>query len=326
MKRLRSNDACWCGSRRKLKRCHGDYPRRHPVTAGRVVPPRSVPAGIIVPEYVAGGQPSTPPTVQIITGADLDRLRLASQVAADVLTAAGALVAPGVTTDELDEAAHETYLKAGAYPSTLHYKGYMKSICTSVNEVICHGIPDSRPLQEGDIVNVDVTAYIEGMHGDTSATFLVGAVDTPTRTLVELTREALHRGIAALAPGLDIGVIGEAIQPFAHAHGLGVIREYGGHGIGTIFHAAPHVNHTIERERPFRLEPGMTFTVEPMLTAGTTEFHTWSDEWTVVTNDQLPSAQFEHTVIISDTGAEILTLTSAGTSPAGTQRSLTGSR
>jgi methionyl aminopeptidase len=256
--------------------------------------------------------------VQVHTGSDLERLRHACQVAAEVLSAAGKLVAPGVTTDDIDEAAHDAYLAAGAYPSTLHYKGYSKSICTSVNEVICHGIPDSRPLQRGDIVNVDVTAYIDGMHGDTSATFLVGDVDLPTVTLVDLTRQALLRGIAALGPGKDLVVIGEAIQPFAHAHGLGVIREYGGHGIGAVFHAAPHVNHTIERDRPVPLEPGMTFTVEPMLTAGTTDFHLWSDQWTVVTNDLLPSAQFEHTVIITDAGAEILTLTAEGTSPSGT--------
>ena len=320
MNRLRSNDACWCGSRRKYKRCHGDHQRfrRPPVEPGVVSPRRDVPARIARPEYVDRPRPSGPAGLQVHGERELQRLRHAGQVAAEVLATAGAAVAPGVTTDELDQVAHDTYVRLGAYPSDLGYKGYPKSVCTSVNEVVCHGIPDSRPLRRGDIVNIDVTAYVEGMHGDTSATFVVGEVDEPTAALVELTRSATLAAIAALAPGAHLGVVGETIEPFAAAHGLHVVRDWGGHGIGATFHAAPHVNHTIERGRTVVLEPGLTFTVEPMINAGTASYHLWPDDWTVATDDLLPSAQFEHTVVVTESGVEIVTLTAEGTSPAGT--------
>jgi methionyl aminopeptidase len=310
--RLRSNEPCWCGSGKKLKRCHGDHlgVRRAAVRPGSVSPIRTVPPGIERPEYVGkGGWPGPSPRQQL-TGEALDRLRHACHVAAVVRDTVGRAIVPGVTTDELDALAHDTYIAHGAYPSTLLYKGYGKSICTSVNEVVCHGIPDDRPLAAGDIVNIDVTAYIDAMHGDTSATFGVGPLDQPTAALVESTHAAMLVGIAALAPGLDLRVIGEAIQPFAFSRGFGVVRDYGGHGIGTAFHAPPHVNHSIERAKPVMLEPGMIFTVEPMLTAGTAGHHQWSDGWTEVTDDLLPSAQFEHTIVITARGAEILTLAS----------------
>ena len=310
MTRLRSNDPCWCGSGRKLKRCHGAHRRpAQQVEAGIVGEVRPVPDDIVRPPYVASGRAPGRAGPQIHGAADLDRLRHAGAVAAEVLRSAGAAVAPGVTTDELDRIAHETYLRLGAYPSDLGYKGYPKSVCTSVNEVVCHGIPDDRPLQEGDIVNIDVTAYIGGVHGDTSATFLVGQVDEPTRALVETTREATLRGIAAIRPGGDLLDVARAIQPFAHARGFGVVRDWGGHGIGEVFHADPHVYHSIERTDPFPLVPGLTLTVEPMLTAGTNRHHTWDDDWTVVTDDLLVSAQFEHTVIVTADGVEILTVT-----------------
>lgn len=321
MNRLRSNNPCWCGSGKKLKRCHGDHGafRRPPVTPGEIGPTRDVPAAIERPPYIATDGKPAPGGYQIHTGAELDRLRHACQVAAEVLLEAGAAVAPGVTTDELDAVAHDAYVRRGAYPSDLGYKGYRKSVCTSVNEVICHGIPDSRVLQAGDIVNVDVTAYIDGMHGDTSATFVVGgATDAPTQSLVDLTRESLLVGARAVAPGRDLRVIGDAIQPFAFRHGLGVVKDWGGHGIGATFHAAPHVNHSIQRAEPCPLVPGLTFTIEPMITAGTDSHHLWDDGWTVVTDDLLPSAQFEHTVIVTDTGVELLTVTADGRSAAGT--------
>jgi methionyl aminopeptidase len=320
LNRLRSNDPCWCGSSRKLKRCHGNHQqfRRAPVEPGQVGEPRPVPPRIVRPDYVRLGSPPAKVGIQRHTGAALDRFRHACQVAAEVLVDVGAAVAPGVTTDELDALAHDAYLARGAYPSTLHYKGYTKSICTSVNEVVCHGIPDSRPLQPGDIVNVDVTAYIDGMHGDTSATFAVGALDVPTQSLLDCTRAATLLGVAAVAPGGDLHAIGDAIQPFAYARGFGVVRDWGGHGIGTVFHTPPHVNHTRERAKPFRLEPGVSFTVEPMLTAGSSDHHQWADGWTIVTDDYLPSAQFEHTVIVTEDGVEILTLTAAGTTAVGT--------
>lgn len=284
---------------------------------GAVSPKREVPAAIVRPAYVLGPQPFVSPTVEVHSGASLERLRVACRVAAEVLEEVGDAVKPGVTTDELDRIAHEAYLSRGAYPSTLGYKDFPKSICTSVNEIICHGVPDDRRLVKGDIVNVDVTAYIEGMHGDTSATFAVGEVDAPAAALIEVTREAMLAGVGAVAPGKPLRVIGEAIQPLAHAHGLGVVYEYGGHGIGTVFHAAPHINHFVEERDHVLFEEGMTFTIEPMLTTGSPSSHIWSDEWTVAADDLLPSAQFEHTVVVTESGSEILTLTSRGTSPAG---------
>ena len=315
--RLRSNDACWCGSGRKLKRCHGDHVsvRRRPRRPGRVGPPRPVPADIARPPYILTGAAPAAAGVQILRGADLDRMRHACRVAAEVLIETGAALAPGVTTDDLDAVAHEAYVARGAYPSTLGYRGYRKSICTSVNEVVCHGIPDDQPLEEGDIVNIDVTAYVDGMHGDTSATFAVGdpsRLDAPTAGLVVTTCEATQLGIAAIAPGRSHREIGRAIEPFASGRGLGVVRDYGGHGIGPVFHAAPHIAHIDERGDGTVLMPGMTFTVEPMLTAGTHRHTRWLDDWTEVTDDQLPSAQFEHTVVVTEDGVEVLTVTSDG--------------
>lgn len=289
---------------------------------GRVSPPLPVPEGIAVPDYVTGSLPVTAPSFQIHKGESLERLRIACRVAAEVLETVGREVQPGVTTDHLDRVAHEAYVARGAYPSTLSYKGYPKSICTSVNEVVCHGIPDDRPLREGDIVNVDVTAFIEGMHGDTSATFPVGEVGSVLLGLVDSTRDATLVGIGAVAPGRQLNSIGNAIEPFAAARGLGVVVDYGGHGIGSVFHAAPHVNHTAHDWDTVEFVPGMTFTVEPMLTAGSPNHHMWGDGWTVATNDLLPTAQFEHTVIVTDTGVEILTLTAGGVSPAGTLASI----
>lgn len=314
---LRSNDACWCGSAKKFKRCHGDRRalRRDPVPIGAVTPKRSVPATITAPDYVQTGVPKTPKGRQIQTADSLPRLRRACNVAAEVLLRTGRAVAPGVTTEELDAVAHATYLELGAYPSTLGYGGardFPKSICTSVNGVICHGIPDDRPLEDGDIINIDVTAYTEGMHGDTSATFLVGRVDTPTEALVDATREATMLGIGAVKPGAQLRAIGDAIEPFARSMGFGVVREYGGHGIGETFHAAPHINHCITPSDTARFEVGMTFTVEPMLTTGSPDYVQADDGWTEHTVDAMPSAQFEHTVIVTDDGAEILTVTESG--------------
>jgi methionyl aminopeptidase len=200
-----------------------------------------------------------------------------------------------------------------------------KPICTSVNGVICHGIPDSRPLVDGDIVNVDVTAYCGGMHGDTSAMFAVGEIGEPTAGLIETTREATLRGIAAIRPHKPLRRVAEAIEPFASSRGYGVVREYGGHGIGATFHAAPHVYHCVERHDKTVVVPGMTLTVEPMLLTGGARFHQAEDGWTEHIDDDMPSAQFEHTVLVTDSGAEILTVTAAGETAVGlpgTQRAL----
>ncbi len=316
MKPMRSNSRCWCGSNAKFKHCHGDRRllQRSRVPLGFVSPPRPVPEHIVRPDYVTTGAVNTPRTFQIQDDESLPRLRHACQVAAEVLMVAGEAVAPGVTTDEIDAIAHAAYLERGAYPSDLHYHGFTKSICTSVNGVICHGIPDDRRLQDGDIVNIDVTAFVEGMHGDTSATFIVGDVDEPTRALVETTREATLRGVEAVRPGEPLRRIGEAIEPFARSRGLRVVREYGGHGIGATFHAAPHIHHHVERRdtEPFRV--GMSFTIEPMLLSGSSSFSQADDGWTEHIDDDMPSAQFEHTVVVTSDGAEILTVTSEGRS------------
>jgi methionyl aminopeptidase len=318
--RLRSNDLCWCGSRQKLKRCHGDHQsrRRPPVRKGVVGPPRTVPATIDRPPYLAtGGWPPGRGGVQVIGGDALVRLRAACRVAAEVLIEAGAAVAPGVTTDELDAVAHEAYVSRGAYPSTLGYRGFTKSVCTSVNEVVCHGIPDDRPLLAGDIVNIDVTAYLDGMHGDTSATFAVGgvdALDAPTAALIDATCEGTYLGIDAVAPGRPLRAIGQAIEPFADARGFGIVRDYGGHGIGEVFHGDPHINHTDHRNDTRELTAGMVFTVEPMFTAGTERHTRWDDGWTEASDDGLPGAQFEHTVLVTADGVEILTVDGDGRS------------
>ena len=313
--RLRANDPCWCGSRQKLKRCHGNFARpASPLRPGRVARPREVPADIPRPWYVGvakSGADRGP--VQVIDDPDdFARLQTACRVAAEVLATAGAAVAVGVTTDELDEIAHAAYVERGAYPSTLHYQGFTKSICTSVNEVVCHGIGDDRPLREGDIVNLDVTAYIDGMHGDTSATFIAGSTTPSIAGLVDTCREAMQRGIAAVRSGSPLGEIGKAIQPFAFSRGFGVVADYGGHGIGRHFHAAPHVDHVIRPpvqtvQTVQTVRDGMVFTIEPMLTAGVSQHRQWDDGWTEVSADLLPSAQFEHTVIMVDGAAKVLT-------------------
>ena len=220
-----------------------------------------------------------------------------------------AAIRPGVTTDELDRIAHEFVVGHSAYPSTLGYRGYPKSSCTSVNEVICHGIPDSRRLEDGDIVNIDITAFIGGVHGDTDATYLVGTVDEESQLLVERTREAMMRGIRAALPGRPINVIGRVIESYARRFGYGVVRDFTGHGIGTSFHSGLVIPHYDAAPAYGRLiEPGMTFTIEPMLNLGTADWQMWDDRWTVVTADRRRSAQFEHTILITEDGNEILTL------------------
>lgn len=318
---MRSNSSCWCGSGSKFKRCHGNLRllQRDRVELGTVSAPRPVPDHIARPDYVATGSVGAPRTLQIQDDESLVRLRNACRVAAEVLLLTGDAVRPGTTTDELDAIAHRAYLDRGAYPSDLHYNGFTKSVCTSVNGVICHGIPDDRPLRDGDIVNVDVTAFVDGMHGDTSATFAVGQVDEPTRALVETTREATLRGIAAVSPGEPLRRIGEAIEPFARSRGFNVVREYGGHGIGGTFHGAPHIYHHVVRgdDEPFQV--GMSFTVEPMLLSGGPAFTQAVDGWTEHADDAMPSAQFEHTVVVTPTGVEILTVTAEGASAPGTE-------
>ena len=268
---------------------------------------RKVPAQIERPEYVGKKRPKIDES-DIKTPETIERMRVAGRIAAQALEEVGRHVRPGVTTDELDRIGHDFLVDHGAYPSTLGYKGYPKSLCTSINEVICHGIPDDTVLRDGDIVNVDITAYIGGVHGDTDATFLVGEVDEESRLLVERTREAMMRGIRAVAPGRALNVIGRVIESYARRFGYGVVRDFTGHGIGTSFHSGLMVPHYDDPALRVELVPNMTFTIEPMLTLGTIDYDIWPDQWTAVTKDRKRTAQFEHTLVVTASGAEILTL------------------
>ena len=241
----------------------------------------------------------------------VEAMREAGRVAADAMMLAGAAVAPGVTTDELDRIAHEYMCDHGAYPASLDYRGFPKSICTSVNEVICHGIPDARPLEAGDIVKIDVTAYKDGVHGDTCATHFCGEVDEASRLLAERTQEAMNRAIKAVAPGRPISVIGRVIEAYAKRFGYGVVREYTGHGVHTAFHSGLVILHYDEPRLDTVMQVGMTFTIEPMLTLGDPATILWDDGWTVLTKDGSRCAQFEHTLVVTPEGAEILTVPSA---------------
>ncbi len=237
----------------------------------------------------------------------IEAMRIAGRAAAEVLAEAGAAVSPGVTTDEIDAVVHAACIERGAYPSPLGYHGYPKSVCTSVNEVICHGIPDNRPLADGEIVNLDVTLYMGGVHGDTNATFPVGQIDERSQNLISVTRRCLELGIEAVKPGRPISDIGRAIQTHAEENGYGVVRAFVGHGIGRGFHTPPSVPHYFDSRATTVMEPGMTFTIEPMITMGDWRHVMWEDGWTAVTADGRRTAQFEHTLLVTEEGAEVLT-------------------
>jgi methionyl aminopeptidase len=300
---LRANDDCWCGSGKKYKRCH----KAALIQAGTVSPERAVPESITRPDYATPGSPVRTTESAVKSPDVIERMRVACRIARDVLQETGAAVAPGVTTDELDRVAHEAHVSRGVYPSPLRYKGFPKSVCTSVNEVICHGIPDDRALLEGDIVNLDITVYVDGVHGDTNATFCVGTVDAESRRLVKVTEECLDHGIAAVRPGSPISDIGRAIETHAHAAGFHVVRAFVGHGIGEVFHGPPQIPHYQERALTTLMEPGMVFTIEPMITMGSIQPVIWSDGWTAATSDGSRTAQFEHTVLVTEDGVDVLT-------------------
>jgi methionyl aminopeptidase len=247
-------------------------------------------------------------SVTIKTQDEIERMRVAGRAAAEVLRIAAAAVAPGVTTDQLDAIAHDECIRRGGYPSPLNYRWFPKSLCTSVNEVICHGIPDDRELADGDIVNLDVTIFLDGVHGDTNMTLPVGTVDPESLRLIDVTRQCTELGIAAVRPGEPVNVIGKAIETHAHANGFEVVRAFIGHGIGEQFHTDLQIPHYYERRARTIMEPGMTFTVEPMISAGTWRHAIWDDDWTAVTTDNSRVAQFEHTLVVTDSGAEILTI------------------
>jgi len=305
---LKPNDLCWCGSGRKFKRCHKASTEH--IRPGRISPRRPVPPDIARPPYADTGVAVRVPNgrSQVRSPEVIERMRRAGKAAAEVLQVVGAAVAPGVTTDELDDLCHEECIRRGGYPSPLNYNGFPKSLCTSINEVICHGIPDDRALIDGDILNLDVTIYLDGVHGDTNATFPVGRVDAESARLIRVTQECLDRGIAAVSPGAPISVIGRAIQSHAEAEGFGVVRAFVGHGIAEQFHDDLQIPHYFDARAATVMEPGMTFTIEPMITVGAYQHHLWSDGWTAVTIDRRRTAQFEHTLLVTDGGAEILTL------------------
>ena len=283
-------------------------PSRAPLTAGRISPRRPVPASIPRPEYVDRPRPAPYTGGEVKDAATIEAMRVAGRLAAQALAEVGRAIAPGVTTDELDRVGHEFLCDHGAYPSTLGYRGFPKSLCSSLNEVICHGIPDDTVLREGDICNIDITAYLGGVHGDTNATFLVGEVDEDVRLLVERTHEATMRSIRAVRPGRPINVIGRVIESYAKRFGYGVVRDFTGHGIGTSFHTGLVIPHFDDPHSDTLMLPGMTFTIEPMLTLGTYDYTMWPDGWTAVTRDGSWTAQFEHTLLVTEDGAEILTL------------------
>jgi len=276
---------------------------------GQLSPMRSVPQSIVRPEYVGKSAPAKFTGSDVKTDEQVAKIRAAGKIAAQAIQLVGEHCKPGVTTDELDRIGHEFVISQGAYPSTLGYRGYPKSLCSSLNEVICHGIPDDTVLQDGDIINIDITAFKDGFHGDSNVTFLVGEVDPEVKLLVERTHEAMTRGINAALPGRSVNIIGRAIETYAKRFNYGVVRDFTGHGVGEAFHSglviphydsAPHYNEEIQ--------VGMVFTIEPMLTLGTHEWDMWADDWTVVTKDRSVTAQFEHTIVITEDGPEILTL------------------
>lgn len=282
---------------------------RAPLRPAKPTPIRTVPKHIERPEYAWKdsvqeniGEPfiQTPETIEA--------MREASRIAANALQVAGAAVAPGVSTDELDRLAHEYMCDHGAYPSTLGYLNFPKSCCVSLNEIVCHGIPDSTIIEDGDIVNIDVTAYKNGVHGDTNATFLAGDVSEEHRLLVERTKEAMMRGIRAAKPGRQINVIGRVIESYAKRFGYNVVRDFTGHGVGPTFHNGLVVLHYDSMAYTDVLEPGMTLTIEPMINLGELPYTIWKNGWTVQNNDFKFSAQFEHTLVITEDGNEILTL------------------
>lgn len=278
------------------------------VSAGLVSPSRAVPMHISRPEYAATGVPGPYQLSCVkVTDGQIGRMRKAGLLAREVLDAVLAEVRPGISTDELDQIAHERIITLGAYPSPLNYMGFPKSICTSVNEVVVHGIPDSRLLVEGDIVNCDVTVFAHGMHGDCSETVFVGKADAESQKLIRVTWECLLKAIDEVRPGQLLNVIGRVIEAHARHNGFSIVREFTGHGIGENFHMSPYIAHFFEPDNTVRIDEGMTFTIEPMINAGAAECVIWPDKWTAVTADLARSAQFEHTLLVTRDGVEILT-------------------
>ncbi|XP_063239102.1 methionine aminopeptidase 1D, mitochondrial isoform X2 [Bacillus rossius redtenbacheri] len=299
-KRLRSLDKIWKTPWKK--RGFGDY---EVVRPGRVSAARPVPAHIPRPPYVHGTEPEQR-EAEVKTEQQVAGMRASCRLARLVLDAAGRSLQAGRTTDEVDALVHTLIVQHGAYPSPLGYHGFPKSVCTSVNNVACHGIPDDRPLRDGDLVNVDVTVFLHGFHGDCSETFLVGRVDEQGRHLARTTRECLRRAIALCRPGRLFCALGEEIEDTARAAGLTVVPAFAGHGIGTYFHGPPDIYHCYNSYEG-RMAAGMTFTIEPVLAQGAPQVEVLEDGWTAVMLDGARAAQSEHTVLVTSSRAEVLT-------------------
>ena len=308
-----ANDPCWCGSGRKYKRCHKGTEGR--IQPGVISPMRYVPDNIVKPPYADTGVVPRYSEDRVKTPEVIERMRIAGEKAAEILRRAGEIVKPGMTTDEIDIFVHDLTIAMGGYPSPLNYHGYPKSVCTSVNEVICHGIPDSRVLEDGDIVNLDVTIYINGVHGDTNATFCVGNVSDEDKNLIKVAEECMWKGIEVVKPGVLINEVGRAIEVHAKQHKMGVVRAFIGHGIGENFHTDIQVLHYFDPRNTMVIREGMTFTIEPMITLGTWQHTMWDDDWTAVTKDGSRTAQFEHTILVTADGVDILTGGAGAVSP-----------
>ena len=309
-----ANDPCWCGSGRKYKRCHKGTEGR--IQPGIISPMRTVPDNIGKPPYALTGVPPRNDESRVKTPEVIERMRVAGAAAAEILRRAGEMVRPGITTDEIDIFVHNLTIEMGGYPSPLNYHNYPKSVCTSVNEVICHGIPDSRVLEDGDIIDIDVTIYLNGVHGDTNASFAVGTISDEDKKLIKVTEECMWLGIEAVRPGVALNEIGRAIETHAKKHKFGVVRAFIGHGIGENFHTDIQVLHYFDPRNTMILREGMTFTIEPMITAsGETRHKMWDDDWTAVTSDGSRTAQFEHTMVVTADGVDVLTAGAGAVSP-----------
>ncbi len=285
--KLTRNSLCWCGSGKKYKKCHLELDQNNPNGEGKALFPAN---GIIIK-----------------TDEQIEGIRKSSALTREILDKVNDIIEPGITTDYIDNFVHNFIVDHGAVPATLNYNGFPKSCCTSLNSVICHGIPDKTVLKEGDIINVDVTTILNGYYGDSGRMYIVGKAPENAVSLVKVARECLYLGIEQVKPGNDLSEIGNAIEGYASRFGYSVVRDYGGHGIGLKFHEEPHIHHYSSKKRGISLAPNMVFTIEPMINEGKHGSRLLSDNWTAVTVDGKLSAQWEHTIRVTETGVEVLT-------------------
>ena len=283
---LSRNDICWCGSGKKYKKCHMEFDTN-------------------LEKYRKEGY-EIPERRLLLNEKDIEGIRKSAVITKGILDEVNDLIKPGVTTNEINEFVHQYTIDRGGIPATLGYHGFPKSCCTSLNEVICHGIPEDRPLKVGDIINVDVTTILDGYFSDASRMYLVGEVSETAKALVECAKECLQIGLDQVKPYKSVSEIGLAIQAYANSKGYSVVKDFGGHGIGKNFHEDPHVSHFDTGQKGMLLLPGMVFTIEPMINEGTFKLNILEDEWTAVTRDGKLSAQWEHTLVVTDDGYEVL--------------------